>query len=60
MTGSLVGAVDGETMVVEFQWEVEVLSDRTRVQSLSDARLVVGAGCLNFSVTDDVGSTKWL
>jgi len=56
----LVGAVDGEAMVVEFQWEVEVLSDRTRVQSLLDARLVVGAGCLNFSVTDDVGSTKWL
>lgn len=56
----MVGAVDGEAMVVEFQWEVEVLSDRTRVQSLSDARLVVGAGCLNFSVTDDVGSTKWL
>lgn len=56
----MVGAVDGEAMVVEFQWEVEVLSDRTRVQSLSDARLVVGAGYLNFSVTDDVGSTKWL
>ena len=60
MAGSLVGAVDGEAMVVEFQWEVEVLSDRTRVQSLLDARLVVGAGCLSFSVTDDVGSTKWL